>query len=97
MKLSKVQIEHVAKLANLTLSEKEEEIYSEQLSKILDYIDQLSKVNTDKVEPTFNVTGKVNVLREDEAGPVLSQDLALSNAPKQDRGFFVTKGVFETE
>ncbi len=95
MKLTKDQVKHVAKLANLPLTTEEEERYSEQLSKVLDYIDQLNQVDTSNVEPTFNVSGQSNVMREDETAPSLSQDEALQNAPKKENGFFVTKGVFE--
>lgn len=95
MKLSREQVKKVAKLANLPISEQEEEVYSEQLSKILDYIDQLNSIDTDSVEPTFNVTGNSNVWREDEVTESLSQDDALVNAPKVKDGYFVTKGVFE--
>lgn len=95
MKLTKDQVKHVAKLANLPLSEAEESKYSDQLSKILDYIDKLNEVDTKDVEPTFNVTGLSNVMREDEPNPSLRQDEALANATKQKAGMFETKGVFE--
>ncbi|MBI2599541.1 Asp-tRNA(Asn)/Glu-tRNA(Gln) amidotransferase subunit GatC [Candidatus Daviesbacteria bacterium] len=95
MKLSQDQVKHVAKLANLPLSDEEEEKYSQQLSKILEYVDQLNKVDTTDVEPTFNVTDNKNVLREDETTPSLTQDEALSNAPQKKDNLFVTKGVFE--
>lgn len=95
MKLSADQVKHVAKLANLPLSEEETEKYGEQLSKILDYIDQLNKADTSGVEPTFNVTGLENVIREDIPGKSLSQEEALKNASKTKNGSFVTKGVFE--
>lgn len=95
MKLSRDQVKKVAKLANLPITSEEEEKYCEQLSKILDYIDQLNSVDTDSVEPTFNVTGNSNVWRGDEVSESLSQDDALMNAPKTKDGYFVTKGVFE--
>lgn len=97
MKLTKDQVKHVAKLANLPLSKEEKEKYSDQLSKILDYIDKLNEVDTSNVEPTFNVTGLSNVLREDEPSPSLTQEDALENASKKKEGFFETKGVFENE
>ena len=94
-KLTIDQVKHVAKLANLTLTNEEEEKYSQQLSKILEYVDQLDKVDTKDVEPTFNVSGSFNKFRTDEASASLSQGDVLSNAPKKEKGFFVTKGVFE--
>lgn len=97
MKLTLDQVKKVAKLANLPLSNEEEEKYADQLSNILDYIEQLNKVDTSNVEPTFNVTGQSNVMREDETSICLSQEEALLNAPKKKNGMFETKGVFEEE
>lgn len=95
MKLTKDQVKHVAKLANLPLTEKEEEKYAEQLSEILEYIDQLNKIDTTGIEPTFNVSGQENVMRKDETESSLLQEEVLQNASKKERGFFVTKGVFD--
>ncbi len=95
MKLTKDQVKHVAKLANLPISDEEEKKYSEQLSKILEYVDQLNFVDTSGVEPTFNVSGQVNIEAKDEVGDcALPQEDVLSNAAKKQDGFFVTKGVF---
>ena len=95
MKLTKEQVKYVAKLANLPLSSEEEEKYSKQLSKILEYVDQLNQVDTKDIEPTFNVSGQSNVESEDKLGECLSAEDALSNASKKENGFFVTKRVFE--
>ena len=97
MSLTKDQVRHVAKLANLPLDEKEEDLYAKQLSEVLDYIEQINSVDTNGIEPTFNVSGKTNVFRPDETVASLSQDEALQNAPKKEREFFVTKGVFSDE
>lgn len=97
MKLTKDQVKKVAKLANLPLTSDEEEKYSAQLSKILDYIEQLNKVDTSDVEPTFNVTGLSNVMSEDYVSKALTQDEALANVSEKQKGFFVTKGVFDNE
>lgn len=95
MKLLKTQVKHVAKLANLSLTEPQEEEYSEQLSKILDYIEKLNKVFTEGVKPTFNVLGLNTIERKDEPAVDLTQEEALSNAEKKENGFFITKGVFD--
>lgn len=98
MPLTKDQVKHVAKLANLPLTAEEEEKYSAQLSEILKYFEQLSNVDTSKAEPTFNVSGQVNVERKDEVlDCTITQEDALVNAPKKKEGFFVTKGVFSDE
>jgi len=102
----KIDVKKVAKLANLPLSGEEEEKYSQQLSKILDYIEHLNKVDTlrhgsgqaSDVKPTFNPSTTLrtsSVMREDEVGESLLQDEALLNAPKKKDGFIITKGVFE--
>lgn len=92
--LTRDQVKHVAKLANLPLTDEEEEKFSSQLSAVLDYIDTLSKVDTNGVEPTFNTSGNINSMREDEATESLSQEEATSNSSNTKEGFFVTKGVF---
>lgn len=76
MKLTKDQVKHVAKLARLGLSEAEIEKFRTQLSGILDYVEQLNEVKTDGVEPTAQVTGLLNVMREDE---VLTKDVRLAD------------------
>lgn len=95
MKLNKDQVKKVAKLANLPIPEEEEEKYSRQLSKILEYIEQLNRADTSKVEPSFNITGIDSVSRDDSEENCLSQEEALNNAPDSKNGMFVTKGVFE--
>lgn len=97
MQLSSEQVKKVAKLANLNLTPSEEEKFSQQLSKILDYIDELNSVDTSSVEPTFNVSGRENILREDISETGLTQEEALSNAPVKRDGFFVSRGVFNNE
>lgn len=95
MKLSSDEVKHIGKLANLPLSADEEERYSGQLSKILDYIGQLNQADTSLTEPVFNISQAENVTREDQVSASLTQEEALQNAPAKRDGFFVTKGVFE--
>ena len=97
MKLTSDQVKKVAKLANLPLTPGEEEKYTEQLSKILDYVEKLNSADTSEVEPTFNVTGKENTLAEDEPKVSLSQKEALLNASEIKDNMFATKGVFKKE
>ncbi len=97
MKLTKEQVKKVAKLANLPVTVEEEELYAEQLSGILDYIDLLNTVDTKNVMPTFNVMPEKNVMREDISSESLSQEDAVKNAPHAKDGYFVTKGVFSEE
>lgn len=97
MRLTSDQVEKVAKLANLKIFDSDKDKYSHQLSKILDYVDQLDKANSSQTIATFNVTGKETVVREDEPSKSLTQDEALANAPKKSQGYFATKGVFDNE
>lgn len=92
-KLTDEQVRHVAKLANLPITEEEVKKYGEQLSVILEYVEQLEKVDTTGVEPTFNVSGQVNVFQADEPVAGISQVQALQNAPAKKDGMFVVKRV----
>jgi aspartyl-tRNA(Asn)/glutamyl-tRNA(Gln) amidotransferase subunit C len=91
------EVKKVSKLANLPITEAEDKKYAEQLSAVLEYIEQLQKVDTKRIEPTYNSTGLTNVFRADQPSESLSQDEALQNAGEKKQGFFVTKGVFEQE
>ena len=95
MKLEKKDIKHIADLARIELNDKEIQKYGNQLSAILDYIDQLSEVNTDNIEPTAQVTGLVNVSREDEAKDwdSVERKMALEEAPELEGGQVKVKKV----
>lgn len=77
MKLTKQQVLHVAKLARLGLAEAEIEKFQTQLSKILDYVEQLKEVDTNGIEPTAQVTGLSNIIREDRVQKNLADPDAL--------------------
>lgn len=93
----KIDVNHVAKLANLPLKPKEEKKFEEQLSEALDYVKKLEEIDTENVEPTSQVTGLENVTREDEATPSLTQEEALSNTKSQHNGFFKVKAILGNE
>jgi aspartyl-tRNA(Asn)/glutamyl-tRNA(Gln) amidotransferase subunit C len=88
MILSKEEVEHVALLARLELSDEEKEAYTHQLNAILDFVQQLDELETSGVEPTTHVLPLVNVMREDQVRPGLSSEEALAGAPDQDKGHF---------
>jgi len=94
-KLTEEEVRHVAKLAKLELSTAEVKKFQKQLSEVLSYVDQLKKIPTQKVEPTGQVTGLVNVFREDLSGPSLTPQEALANAPSKKKQFFKIKPIFE--
>ena len=77
----KIDVSHVAKLANLPLKPGEEKKFEKQLSEILSYVEKLKEVDTKNVEITSQVTGLENVTREDQTSPSLTQEETLSNTP----------------
>jgi len=93
-KKTSIDVSHIAKLASLPLTKEEEELFSKQLSSTLSYVQQLGEVDTKNVEPTAQVTGLMNVFREDSIVPGLSQEEALKNAPGQHNGFFKVDSIF---
>jgi len=95
MQISKQEVERVAKLARLEITEAEKEVFSKHLSSILTYIDKLKTLNTEGVEPTATVLDQTNVFREDKARPSLPAEKALANAPESEDGFFVVPKILE--
>ena len=92
--ISTKQVKHVAKLANITLTSNEIDIFSKQLSKVLAYMDELTKVDTKKVEPTYQLLdGTENITREDKVRKSLTQKQALSHAKQTYEGYFVAENV----
>ena len=89
-------VEYLAQLARLILSEKEKKKFQKELNKIIRYIDQLNQVDTQNIPPTTHVIPMKNVLREDEAKPSLTQKEALSNVPDKKDGYFKVPQAFES-
>ena len=86
--LSKEEVEHVAWLAHIKLSEQEKTLFTEQFNEILDYFKKIDDVDTKGVEPTYHVLDMKNVSRKDEITPSLPTEEALKNAPKREKKFF---------
>ena len=80
--------EHIAVLSRLDLSDNEIPIYADQLSKILNYVDQLNDLDTTDVEPTSHILNLTNVVRDDEIIHSLSSEQIFQNAPEQEEAFF---------
>lgn len=97
MSLMKIDVTHVAKLANLPLTDEEKKKFEKQLSETLDVIANLSEIDTKNIEPTSQVTGLENVTREDEVKPSLSQKEALQNAKATYKGYFKVAAIIEEE
>lgn len=93
----KINIPHIAKLANLQIATDEEQKFEIQLSAVLEYITKLNEVDTTGVAETSQVTGLENVTRKDTTEPSLPQSLALSQAKSTHNNLFAVKGVFADE
>jgi aspartyl-tRNA(Asn)/glutamyl-tRNA(Gln) amidotransferase subunit C len=85
----------VAHLARLDLSADELATLTPQLSAILDYVEQLQRINTEGVEPLAHSLSLLNVFRADEPAPSLTVDEALANAPRRSGDFYGVPAVFE--
>jgi len=86
--ISKKEVEHLAWLSRISLSEEEKELFTGQLNDILDYFRLIDKADTKDVPPTYNVLDLSNVFRRDVVKSSLPRDRALNNAPKKERGYF---------
>jgi aspartyl-tRNA(Asn)/glutamyl-tRNA(Gln) amidotransferase subunit C len=94
-KITRAEVEHVARLARLALSEDEKERMTAQLDAILGYMDTLNVLDTTNVEPTTTVIPMVTVLREDTVRPSLEREEALANAPDREDVFFRVPRIIE--
>jgi aspartyl-tRNA(Asn)/glutamyl-tRNA(Gln) amidotransferase subunit C len=93
--LSKEEIQHIALLARLSLSEEEKELFRTQLSSILDYMEQLNELDTERIEPTSHVLSLSNVMRQDSPRDSIPRDDALSNAPDRTDTFYRVPKIIE--
>ena len=97
MSLSRDQVRHVALLARLGLEDGEEAYYSVQLSKILEHIERINRLDTEAIPPTASVLPARSVMRADEVVESLPQVDALANAPRTEDGFFVVPAIQEAD
>lgn len=93
--ITRADVEHVARLARLHLSDAEIDRMQEQLSKILAAIETLRDVDTSEIGPTASVIRLENVMREDEPIPPMRRDATLANAPLRDDPFLRVPTVLE--
>ena len=89
----KINVTHIAKLANLPLKSEEKEKFEKQLSETLSYVEKLNSIDTKNIEPTSQVTGLENITRDDETSPSLTQEEALSNTKSKNNGLFKVKAI----
>ncbi len=96
MSLTLAQVEHIAELARLALTDEEKALYREQLSAILDYAAILQRVDTSMIAPTATVLPLRNIMREDIVQPSLPVEDVLANAPEAADGCFRVTAILES-
>lgn len=95
MKVSRHDIEHIAKLARIDLNEDEKELFGSQLSSILDYMEKLNELDTSDIEPTSHVLSLQNVMRDDTVRESIPREDALMNAPSHTEKFYRVPKIIE--
>ena len=91
----KMDIEKVARLARLELSEAEKETFQSQLDQILAHMEQLNRMDTTGVEPTSHAIPVHNAFREDETKPSFPKDEVMAIAPEEEDGYFRVPRIIE--
>ena len=95
MEVNNKLIQDLSRLAKLKFDEKSAEKMKEQLEKIIGFVDKLSEIDTEGVEPLIYLSKEVNVLRTDEIKHEVSQENALKNAPQKDSDYFKVPTVLK--
>ena len=90
-----MEMEHVAMLARIELTEDEKRLFSKQINSILEYIDKLNELETKNIEPTAHILSIKNVFREDRLSLSLPKDKALQNAPNSVDDFYRVPKIIE--
>jgi aspartyl-tRNA(Asn)/glutamyl-tRNA(Gln) amidotransferase subunit C len=93
MAISRNEVEKVSLLARLLLSNEELDRMTSQMGDILGYVDQLSGLDTENVEPMAHALDVANVFRDDAARPSLEREMALGNAPHRDAECYLVPAV----
>jgi aspartyl-tRNA(Asn)/glutamyl-tRNA(Gln) amidotransferase subunit C len=89
------EVEKIAALSRISLTEEEKTMHQQNLLEILEAAQKLSDLDTDNVEPTAHIQGIENVLRKDEITPSMDNELLTSNAPERENGCFIVPKVVE--
>jgi aspartyl-tRNA(Asn)/glutamyl-tRNA(Gln) amidotransferase subunit C len=87
-KISEKDVEHIANLARIEITEEEKRSFTEQFNTILEYFEIINDLDTEEVPPTSHVIDVTNAFREDQVSPSLTREDALKNTSKKERGFF---------
>jgi aspartyl-tRNA(Asn)/glutamyl-tRNA(Gln) amidotransferase subunit C len=96
MRLSREEVQYVAALARLGLSDGEITRLQDQLSSILEHIAAIDRLDTDAIPPTAQVITMTNVMRPDSVADSLPREAVLGNAPRQSAGFFEVHAILGT-
>lgn len=88
MSIGAGEVEHIAKLARLSITDKEKDLFGSQLAKIIEYIEKLKEVDTSHAEPTSHVLELTNVMREDIQKPSLNVNEIIGNAPDRSDNYY---------
>ena len=91
----KISVEHIARLARLSVSEEEKELFGPQLNNILGYMEKLNELDTKDVGPTSHVLSLSNVMRDDMPGNSIPREDALMNAPDHTDKFYRVPKIIE--
>ncbi len=94
MSITNEQLEHLAILSRLELKDEEKKQFQDQLSNILDFVDQLQNINTDEIEPMHHTTGLETVWREDVIQEFGDREELLDSAPERQGDYIKTKPIF---
>jgi aspartyl-tRNA(Asn)/glutamyl-tRNA(Gln) amidotransferase subunit C len=95
MKITREEVEHVARLARLDLSCEEKDLFTGQMDAILAYVEKLNELDTSGVIPTAHAVPMENAFRDDDERPSIGADNALANAPEWAEGFYRVPKVIE--
>lgn len=95
MSLTIAEVQRVAYLSRIQLTDAEIAKFQQQLSSVLEYINTLNELDTKSIAPTLSVTGATNRMREDILEASLPQSAALQNAVQKNTQYFITPAVFE--
>jgi aspartyl-tRNA(Asn)/glutamyl-tRNA(Gln) amidotransferase subunit C len=93
MKIDKKLISDLAKLAKLDFDDKSSLDMQDDLKKIIGFVDKLSEINTDNIEPLVYLSEELNVMRDDMEVQNLTQENALKNAPKKDSDYILVPKI----
>ena len=93
--LSRAEVEHIAEMAKLSLTDEEKERFREQLSAILEHAEVLQRLDTEAIPPTATVLPLQNVMAADQVRPSFSHEDILANAPQAENGCFKVRAILE--